>query len=122
MVRKKSHRLIGILVFFTIIYDLALKGITFDFLLLPIMLLLTMYASILPDVLEPSRNQHHRRFFHSMLLLTILIVFMVKGYTDITTGNIENVNTIAIFFICSGYASHLLADFLTYKGLPLTGL
>lgn len=122
MVRKKSHRLIGILVFFTIIYDLALKGITFDFLLLPIMLLLTMYASILPDVLEPSRNQHHRRFCHSMLLLAILIIFMVKGYTDITTGNIENVNTIAIFFICSGYASHLLADFLTYKGLPITGL
>ncbi len=122
MVRKKTHKLIGVLVFFTIMYDLALKGITLDLLILPILLLLTIYGSVLPDILEPSRNQHHRRFFHSMLLLTILIVFMAKGYTDIITGNIDNVNTIAIFFICSGYASHLLADFLTYKGLPITGL
>lgn len=89
---------------------------------MPLMLILTVYGSILPDILEPSRNQHHRRFFHSLLVLMLVIVFVAKFYIDITSGNIDNVIVMFMFFMCSGYASHLLADLLTYKGLPLTGL
>lgn len=122
MVSNRSHRQIGILVFFIIVYDLVSKGISVNFVFIPLMLILTVYGSILPDILEPSRNQHHRRFFHSLLILMLVIVFIAKVYIDITSGNIDNVIVMFMFFMCSGYASHLIADFLTYKGLPLTGL
>lgn len=122
MVRKKSHKIIGILVFFAIIYDLALKGITLNYLLMPIMLIITVCGSVLPDILEPSRNQHHRRFFHSLLLLAILSMFIARVYNDLISGQVDNIKVTFAFFLCSGYASHLLADLLTYKGLPVTGL
>lgn len=122
MVCRKSHRIIGMLLFFTIIYNFALKGITIDYLLMPIMLLVTVYGSILPDILEPSRNQHHRRFFHSLILLAILVMFIANVYKDLNSGEVNNTKVLFAFFICSGYASHLLIDLLTYKGLPVTGL
>jgi inner membrane protein len=120
MVRKKSHKLIGIFIFFIIIYDLALKGITLDFLILPILLLLTIYGSILPDIIEPSRNQHHRKFFHSLFLLAIIIMFIARVYKDLISGEVSNIKMMFAFFMFSGYASHLLVDLLTYKGLPIT--
>ncbi|KKG79811.1 metal-dependent hydrolase [Methanosarcina mazei] len=122
MVRKRSHKIIGVLIFFTIIYDLALKGITLDYLLMPIMLIITLCGSVLPDIIEPSRNQHHRKFFHSLLLLGILSMFIVKIYKDLISGEVNNIKILFAFFMCSGYASHLLIDLLTYKGLPVTGL
>lgn len=89
---------------------------------MPLMLILTVYGSVLPDIFEPSRNQHHRRFFHSLLILMLVIVFITKVYIGITSENIDNVIVMFMFFMCSGYTSNLLADLLTYNGLPVTGL
>jgi len=121
MVSQRVHKKIGILVFIIIIYDMCSKGLTFNFILIPIFLLLAIIGSILPDILEPPRNKFHRKFFHSVFLLMIILVFLVKTYQEIISGNYENMILTCYFFIGSGYASHLFMDSITHNGLPAIG-
>ncbi|WP_394298288.1 metal-dependent hydrolase [Methanosarcina barkeri] len=82
---------------------------------------LTIIGSILPDVIEPSRNKFHRKFFHSIFLI-IIFVFLIMTYKELISGNFDNPILTCYFFIGCGSVSHLLMDVITRNGLPLTGL
>jgi inner membrane protein len=99
------------------------KGIDLNIKFIPIILLLTIIGSALPDIIEPSRNKFHRKFFHSVLMLTIIFVFLIMTYKEhIMSGNFDNPILACYFFVGCGYASHLLVDSTSRNGLPLTGL
>ncbi|NLO30083.1 MAG: hypothetical protein GX120_06210 [Methanosarcina mazei] len=69
-----------------------------------------------------SINQQHRKFFHSLLFLAILLLYLNQIYLNlITVGSADKV-TIWFFFAGAGYASHLVLDVLTPSGLPIVGL
>lgn len=122
MARQRSHIKVGVLVFLIMMYDVNSKGIDVNIIFIPIILLLTIIGSILPDVIEPPRNKFHRKFFHSVLLLVIILVFLIMTYKElIISGNFDNPILVCYFFIGCGYASHLLMDAITRRGLP-TGL
>ena len=103
-------------------YNVNSKGIDVNIIFIPIILLLTIIGSILPDVIEPSKNKFHRKFFHSIFLLVIIFVFLIMTYKELISGNFENSILTCYFFIGCGYVSHLLMDVITRNGLPLTGL
>ena len=123
MVRQRLHIKVGVLFFLFVMYDVNSKGIDVNFIFIPIILLLTIIGSILPDVIEPSKNKFHRKFFHSVLLLMIIFVFIIMTYKKlIISGNFDNPILACYFFIGCGYVSHLVMDSITRNGLPLTGL
>ncbi|WP_082128424.1 metal-dependent hydrolase [Kosmotoga pacifica] len=68
---------------------------------------------MLPDLLEPARNPNHRSFFHSWLVLSILLVIAFK------ISKKEHIKAVSLLSFITGYKSHLLADMTTPKGLPL---
>ncbi|MEK7449842.1 MAG: metal-dependent hydrolase [Planctomycetota bacterium] len=73
-------------------------------------------AGILPDLIEPATNPNHRQFFHSLVFLGLTIYGnkLVRQDKNITPELKE------LFSLASaGMGSHLLADSLTPKGLPL---
>lgn len=122
MVRQRLHIKVGVLFFLFVMYDVNSKGIDVNFIFIPIILLLTIIGSILPDVIEPPRNKFHRKFFHSIFLLMIIFVFIIMTYKKLISGNFDNPILVCYFFIGCGYVSHLLMDVITRNGLPLTGL
>lgn len=73
-------------------------------------------AGAAPDLLEPATNPNHRSFFHSPAILDLINlgnreVWQSKQLT-------ESQKTIASL-LSTAYASHLVADGQTPKGLPL---
>lgn len=122
MARQRSHIKIGVLLFIIIMHDINSKGIDVNVIFIPIILLLTIIGSVLPDIIEPPRNKFHRKFFHSVLLLMIILVFLKMAYTELISGNFDNPILVCYFFIGCGYVSHLVMDAITRKGLPSTGL
>ena len=67
-------------------------------------------GSMLPDIIEPGYSIKHRRFFHSKVLLFILIMceIYLVGYEEYL-----------IFVLILGYIFHLLLDSTTRRSLPL---
>lgn len=78
------------------------------------------FTGLLPDMIESSkrRGPNHRRFFHSWIFL--LALFGV-GYA-VYLGKIPAISPSGAWLVVlpaiAGYASHLLTDFPTKKGLP----
>lgn len=72
-------------------------------------------TSALPDFIEPAVNPHHRAFFHSKRTFKFLGTF---GLGISFFAGIFNPNYYYVFFGILGYLSHLIADSLTYRGLP----
>ena len=64
-------------------------------------------CSMLPDLLEPAKNPHHRELFHSLLALGLTAGVLVKSKNPLFKT------------AAAGYVSHLIADSLTPMGLPL---
>jgi membrane-bound metal-dependent hydrolase YbcI (DUF457 family) len=73
-----------------------------------------LIGSLAPDLLEPAYNPNHRQFFHSWA--TFGGVGAAGSYL---TGNTPQAAFARGGVV--GYASHLLADARTPKGLPLIG-
>ena len=75
-------------------------------------------GGMLPDVLEPAINSHHRQFFHSLLVAGIAYWGRDKLYQmlNLTSEQIEACN-----FLLVGYASHLVLDSTTPRCIPLGG-
>jgi membrane-bound metal-dependent hydrolase YbcI (DUF457 family) len=77
-------------------------------------IVLLFVGAILPDIIEPANHYTHRKFFHSVKLLLILLVATVISF----------IITLLwfpfswIFYFCLGYVSHLVADATTKMGLP----
>lgn len=70
---------------------------------------------ILPDMLEPAKNPHHRQVFHSLALLSSFLL-KDKAYEKLLLNGQQRVSfDIAL----GGYTSHLFLDFLTPRSLPI---
>jgi len=74
---------------------------------------LTIIGSIFPDVIEPPKSPNHRRFFHSFLVLLILIILLF--WLNFGT---QSVFTYLPSGFIIGYLSHLLLDATSRIGLP----
>ncbi|WP_410510008.1 metal-dependent hydrolase [Methanosarcina hadiensis] len=119
---RKTHTAAGLLVSFFLLLDLASKGPVLSPIIPTIALVSSMIGSVLPDIIEPPRNRRHRKFFHSLFFLALLLAFLHNAYALLLTGGLSDEVTFVFFFAGAGYASHLVLDALTPSGLPVVGL
>lgn len=70
---------------------------------------------ILPDILEPASHPNHRKFFHSITAYGIVNYFSYRVSNSEFSDDEQNILQCAL----SGYASHLIADSRTPKGLKI---
>lgn len=79
-------------------------------------------AGRLPDLVEPSSvGPHHRQFFHSVLVLGGLLFVLKKIWELEPETELGKLMRMAALLVGGGYASHLVADSLTRRSLPLVG-
>jgi membrane-bound metal-dependent hydrolase YbcI (DUF457 family) len=77
-------------------------------------------AGLAPDLLEPAIHPNHRAFFHSVGVALALGYAGKKTWDGVKKdGSPIEPLTILVLALASGYGSHLTADFLTPKSLPL---
>jgi len=86
---------------------------------IPIAATVGVVAAALPDMIESAkqRGPNHRAFFHSWVVLigiTITGYILYKGRIPLDQNTLWGLALPAI----AGYASHLIADWWTPKGLP----
>lgn len=122
MAGRKTHVSAGVVISFILIWYLGSKGFVLSSILLPIALASSALGAVLPDLIEPPRNRSHRKFFHSLLCLALLLLYLNQIYLDILTSGQADEVTLGIFFAGAGYASHLVLDALTPAGLPVVGV
>jgi len=78
------------------------------------------FGGMLPDIIEPSsRGPHHRQFFHSLVVAGFLGYGLYKTYKWEPESKSAKCLRIIALLIGAGYISHLLADSLTPRGLPI---
>ena len=86
------------------------------FLANPVILLvgigLTIFGSLLPDIVEPANDPRHRSNFHSIQLGLILVLCLLILLNELTPL------TLLVVYIIAGYLSHLFLDATTPRGLP----
>lgn len=68
-----------------------------------------------PDLFEPPISRFHRNFFHSKIMVIIMVVVTLIAWAK-TGGNSNDAYFVMAFGM--GYVSHLLMDSRTYMGLP----
>ncbi|MEX0567537.1 MAG: metal-dependent hydrolase [Candidatus Njordarchaeota archaeon] len=73
-------------------------------------------GGILPDLLEPADNPHHRKFFHS-IAFTLICLYENQKLMENTSINEETKNLVSS--LTTGYITHLLLDSETVSGLPI---
>ncbi|MCG3217012.1 MAG: metal-dependent hydrolase [Candidatus Heimdallarchaeota archaeon] len=80
-------------------------------------LVLVLFGSLLPDILERPSNPEHRKFFHSWFMLSfIFITAFIACFVIIP--RFDHVFIIyPIFGFLLGYISHLLLDSTTKSSL-----
>ena len=77
----------------------------FNFILYMLFIGLAIIGSIFPDLIEPPHSGNHRKFFHSVVMLGILILLLIW----LNSGNQSMITYLSSGFIL-GYLSHLLLD------------
>ena len=77
------------------------------------------YAARLPDMLEPASHPNHRNFLHSWVFLGALGVGMYNLIKWKPEEGYEKLLKWCALIAGAAYASHLLRDSITAKGLPL---
>ena len=116
MMNNDEHIFIGLLisVITGILISRSITGFNLVYILIHIGF--GIGGAILPDVIEPPSSAWHRRFFHSKLLLSILLILglLVVSYAHTSSNSFLG----AISGIIVGYTSHLVADATTSMGLP----
>lgn len=75
-----------------------------------------LLVGIAPDIIEPATNPNHRGFFHSIAMLRLLAYARDKTWQ---AQNLVEEQKHLISTLLDAYASHLLSDSTTQKGLPL---
>ncbi|MCW1296846.1 MAG: metal-dependent hydrolase [Candidatus Parvarchaeota archaeon] len=110
--RRETHFLFAFLVgfFLTEIIGFFESIATFSFKERVANAIFCSFGSLLPDVIEVPEKRKHRKFFHSVTTLLIMLFFSIYFIKN-------NELRIASFLI--GYASHLFLDFFTAFKLPL---
>lgn len=102
---RRRHFVGGFAISILAIITLNLKGMIFSQFSVLIMLLIGTYASRVPDILEPPKSRHHRKFFHSYAVLILLSAFSIYSIAVIPSNGI-----LFVLFIMLGYLSHLILD------------
>jgi membrane-bound metal-dependent hydrolase YbcI (DUF457 family) len=77
-----------------------------------LLVLIALFSTELPDVLEPGKQINHRKFFHSRKMLNLLSLGLLVSLLLILLGNVKYFY--ALFFFL-GYWLHLAADSLTSR-------
>lgn len=85
----------------------------FDFISFLLFVGLTVLGSIVPNLIEPPHGGNHRHFFHSVVILGILVILLLW----LNIGNQTVLTYLSSGFIL-GYLSHLLLDATSRVGLP----
>ncbi len=75
----------------------------------------------LPDILEPAIHPHHRQFFHSVALATLIGGGMYKLGQWETKTEMEKVLKFCLIAAGGSYLIHLAMDACTRRSLPLLG-
>ena len=74
----------------------------------------------LPDIIEPAlNNPNHRQFFHSYTFLGLVGVGLYKTYKWEPENKWQSLSRFVLLVAGGAYATHLLMDSTTPKGLPL---
>lgn len=71
-----------------------------------------------PDAIEPAENPHHRQFAHSFVAGGLLLR-LANSQCGIGNGSLEQFQKILLAAGIAGYVSHLIADGLTPRSLPI---
>ena len=85
----------------------------FNFLEYTLFVGLTVFGSIFPDLIESPKSPNHRRFFHSILVLLILMILLIW-----LNAGTQSVFTYLPSGFIIGYLSHLLLDATSRMSLP----
>lgn len=72
-------------------------------------------AASLPDILEPAVSPHHRQFFHS---ISMMVVVGISASAVGRSGLDEDAKHM-MYYVLTGYMSHLVADAGTPMGIRL---
>jgi membrane-bound metal-dependent hydrolase YbcI (DUF457 family) len=73
-------------------------------------------AGVAPDILEPANSPDHRSLCHSHTLLALI----TQGNRNVwRSENLKESQKVIASLLSAAYASHLIADGTTPKGLPL---
>lgn len=76
----------------------------------------------LPDWLEPATSPNHRKFFHSIVFATgVVVAFKKAWYWEPETG-LERCLRVVVLAGMAGYLTHLALDATTKRSLPILGL
>src|SRR5271168_5125752 len=75
-------------------------------------------AAIVPDIIEPALNPHHRSIAHSLAAGCTLLHFGADRCFA-SNRDWEELQKMLYASATAGYLSHLVADGCTPKGLPL---
>ncbi len=78
-------------------------------------LLVGGFFGLLPDILEPALNPNHRSVFHSVTALA----GMTYVGSKVISSSLDRKTQSGMTVILASYASHLLLDLMTPKGLPV---
>ena len=73
-------------------------------------------TSMIPDILEPATNTNHRELFHSLGVSAILTSGMDNFMKKQDVTDEQKIVALSAF---AGYASHLVLDAFTSRGLPV---
>lgn len=74
--------------------------------------------SLTPDFLEPPTNPNHRAFAHSVVAM---MAGSYGGYKGLQNGNLDEETKELLIAALAGYGSHILADGMTPKSIPMLG-
>lgn len=74
------------------------------------------FTGLLPDLIEPATNPHHRKFFHSWLFLMILLF---SGYFLLKKHRRKRVLCSVIAGSLGSYSSHIIMDATTPMSVKL---
>ncbi len=112
---KRHHIKVGVIIGFVANYALrwfVRSDISVGFIL---SIILGVIGAILPDVLEPPKSKWHRKFFHSKILLIIILfaILIVIGFPWLN-GALKA----GLLIVLISYLSHLIMDSRTPAGLP----
>ncbi|MFX1515604.1 MAG: metal-dependent hydrolase [Promethearchaeota archaeon] len=109
--RNEEHMIMGLVI--ALLAGVYGQGFIeyFDFILYVFFVGLTVFGSVVPNLIEPPHKENHRQFFHSVLILLILgilFIWLIIGQQSIITY-------LLLGFIL-GYLSHLLFDVTIKRG------
>lgn len=82
---------------------------------------LATFLANIPDQLEPAIHPHHRQFFHSLTFGATVGCVAYQIYQWQPVEEWQKVLRFGLLVACGAYLTHLAADALTTRSLPLLG-